>query len=100
MKIERGFTLIELMIALTLGLLIVAASIQVFITANQSLAFQQSSANIQNSGLFGSLFSSRKDEADSATEDSAPQPQAAQPRQQQKAAEDELDIPAFMRRKV
>lgn len=53
MKIERGFTLIELMIALTLGLLIVAASIQVFITANQSLAFQQSSANIQNSGLFG-----------------------------------------------
>lgn len=53
MRIERGFTLIELMIALTLGLLIVAASIQVFITANQSLAFQQSSANIQNSGLFG-----------------------------------------------
>lgn len=53
MKIERGFTLIELMIALTLGLLIIAASIQVFITANQSLAFQQNSANIQNSGLFG-----------------------------------------------
>lgn len=53
MNIQRGFTLIELMIALVLGSLIVAASIQVFINANQSLAFQQSSANIQNSGLFG-----------------------------------------------
>lgn len=53
MSIQRGFTLIELMIALVLGSLIVAASIQVFINANQSLAFQQSSTNIQNSGLFG-----------------------------------------------
>lgn len=53
MNIQRGFTLIELMIVLILGSLIVAASIQVFINANQSLAFQQSSANIQNSGLFG-----------------------------------------------
>lgn len=53
MKKQRGFTLIELMVALILGSLIVAASIQVFINANQSLAFQQSSANIQNSGLFG-----------------------------------------------
>ncbi|WP_173911727.1 PilW family protein [Acinetobacter sp. Marseille-Q1618] len=53
MKVQHGFTLIELMIALTLGLLVIAASIQVFITANQSLAFQQSSSNIQNSGLFG-----------------------------------------------
>ena len=53
MNNQRGFTLIELMIALVLGSLIVAASIQVFINANQSLAFQQSSANIQNSGLFG-----------------------------------------------
>lgn len=50
---QKGFTLIELMIALVLGSLIVAASIQVFMNANQSLAFQQSSANIQNSGLFG-----------------------------------------------
>ncbi len=41
MNIQRGFTLIELMIALILGSLIVAASIQVFINANQSLAFQQ-----------------------------------------------------------
>lgn len=53
MNNQKGFTLIELMIALVLGSLIVAASIQVFINANQSLAFQQSSANIQNSGLFG-----------------------------------------------
>ena len=53
MKIERGFTLIELMIALVLGLIIVAAAVQVFITANRNLAFQQSSSNIQNSGLFG-----------------------------------------------
>lgn len=53
MKNHKGFTLIELMVALLLGSLIVAASIQVFINANQSLAFQQSSANIQNSGLFG-----------------------------------------------
>lgn len=53
MRVQHGFTLLELMIALTLGLLVVAASIQVFLTANQGLAFQQSSANIQNSGLFG-----------------------------------------------
>ena len=53
MNNQNGFTLIELMIALVLGLLIVAASIQVFVNANQSLAFQQSNANIQNSGLFG-----------------------------------------------
>lgn len=53
MNNQKGFTLIELMVALVLGSLIVAASIQVFINANQSLTFQQSSANIQNSGLFG-----------------------------------------------
>lgn len=53
MNTVRGFTLLELMIALTLGLLISAAAIQVFVTANQGINFQQGAANIQNSGKFG-----------------------------------------------
>lgn len=53
MKNIKGFTLIELMISLVLGLLIAGAAIQIFITASQSVRFQQGVANIQNSGIFG-----------------------------------------------
>lgn len=38
---QYGFTLIELMIALVLGLIIVAAGIQLFITGQRSLSMQQ-----------------------------------------------------------
>ena len=49
----------------------------------------------QNNGLFGSLFNRREEEAQSQ-----PQSQQQQPKPQAKTQEDELDIPAFMRRKV
>lgn len=45
--------MLELMIAIGLGLLIIAAGIQVFLSSTQSMRLQQSSANVQNSGLFG-----------------------------------------------
>lgn len=49
-----------------------------------------------NNGLFGSLFSRREDEQNAAP---APAPQAAQQSSHVKSQDDELDIPAFMRRK-
>jgi cell division protein FtsZ len=57
---------------------------------------QQQPASQQGNGLFGSLFSRREDEVTATPVQQAPQ----QPKSQQKTQEDELDIPAFMRRKV
>ncbi len=53
MKIQRGFTLIELMIALTLGLVIVAAATMLFLTGHKSMAWQQGSSDIQDDANFG-----------------------------------------------
>src|SRR5690606_20905188 len=53
MRPQSGFTLIELMIALVLGLLITAAAIQLYITAQKNMAIQQGAANLQNSASFG-----------------------------------------------
>lgn len=39
-KNQSGFTLIELMISLSLGLIIVAAAISIFLTSQRSLALQ------------------------------------------------------------
>lgn len=50
---QSGFTLIELMIAIILGLLITAAAVQLYITGQRSMAVQQSAANLQNSASFG-----------------------------------------------
>ncbi|AXI01519.1 PilW family protein [Aquirhabdus parva] len=50
---EAGFTLIELMISITLGLLIVAAAAQLFIGGGISMRLQQSAADTQDNGLFG-----------------------------------------------
>ncbi|RPE29894.1 type IV pilus assembly protein PilW [Acinetobacter sp. BIGb0102] len=50
---QKGFTLIELMIALTLGLLITAIAIQLFLTSQRSATAQQGMMNLQNSTLFG-----------------------------------------------
>ena len=50
---QSGFTLIELMIAIILGLLITAAAIQLYITGQRGMAIQQSAANLQNSASFG-----------------------------------------------
>ena len=50
---QAGFTLIELMVALALGLLITAAAIQLFLGGLLTSRMQQANAELQNSGVFG-----------------------------------------------
>lgn len=56
---KNGFTLIELMVAIVLGLLITAAAIQLFITGQLSLSTQKAMADLQESGNFGLRYISR-----------------------------------------
>ena len=53
MKLQQGFTLIELMISLVLGLLISAAIIQVFITSQRVDRVQTAGSDIQDKAVFG-----------------------------------------------
>ena len=53
---NAGFTLVELMIAITLGLLLVAAATQLFFSGIVSSRLQSAGADIQNSGVFGLDF--------------------------------------------
>ena len=53
MNNEKGFTLIELMVALTLGLLISAAAMQLFLTSQKNNVSQQGLINLQGSSIFG-----------------------------------------------
>ena len=48
-----GFTLIELMVALTLGLLIVAAGLAVFLSSSRSLGLQSGMSELQQNANFG-----------------------------------------------
>lgn len=50
---QHGFTLIELMVALALGLILVAATTQLFIGGILSSRLQKANAEIQDSGIFG-----------------------------------------------
>lgn len=50
---ENGFTLVELMIALVLGLLISAAALQVFYTSSVNSRRQEASSQIQDNAIFG-----------------------------------------------
>lgn len=50
---EGGFTLLELMIALVLGLIISAAALQLFLISQKSITIQQALLNIQSDSLFG-----------------------------------------------
>lgn len=50
---QRGFTLIELMVALVLGLIITAAAIQLFTGGFLNARMQEANAELQNSGVFG-----------------------------------------------
>ena len=50
---EQGFTLLELMIALALGLVIVAAAVTLFITGQRSYTVQQGMSENQNNANFG-----------------------------------------------
>ena len=51
-KAVRGFTLVELMIALTLGLLIVAGVTSLFIGMRASYSFQEGLSRVQENGRF------------------------------------------------
>ena len=52
-KYEKGFTLIELMISLVLGLLISAAALQIFYTSSVNSRRQEASSQIQDNAIFG-----------------------------------------------
>lgn len=53
MKHNAGFTLIELMLALALGLLVSAAAILMLMTGQKSYSMQQGLANLQDNANFG-----------------------------------------------
>lgn len=53
---EAGFTLIELMVAIVLGLLIAAAAMQLFLGGSMSYRLQQNVAEVQDGGIFGLDF--------------------------------------------
>lgn len=50
---QIGFTLIELMISLALGLIVVAAAILLFLTGQKSVAMQKGVAELQDNANFG-----------------------------------------------
>lgn len=50
---QVGFTLIELMISLALGLIVVAAAILLFLTGQKSVAMQKGVAELQDNANFG-----------------------------------------------
>lgn len=52
-RAHSGFTLVELMVALVLGLIIVAAAIQLFVTAQIGANLQRAMADVQDNGNFG-----------------------------------------------
>ncbi|MGB2248736.1 MAG: PilW family protein [Alcanivorax sediminis] len=49
---QKGFSLIELMVALLLGTLITAAAVQMFITNQRSFRLQQTMSEVQETGRF------------------------------------------------
>lgn len=50
---SKGFTLIELMVALVLGLLISAAALQIFYTSSVNSRRQEASSQMQDNAIFG-----------------------------------------------
>lgn len=53
MRNQKGFTLVELLISISLGLLITAAAVMLFITGFKSYAFQRGVGDIQDNANFG-----------------------------------------------
>jgi type IV pilus assembly protein PilW len=56
---NKGFTLVELLISITLGLLIVLAATQLFFGGVLSVRLQQAGADVQDGGVFGLDFLSQ-----------------------------------------
>ena len=57
--LQRGFTLVEIMVALTLGLLVLAGVIQVFLSTQQSARIQQAASRMQEDGRMAMALLSR-----------------------------------------
>lgn len=53
MNNQKGFTLVELMLSLALGLIVSAAAIILFMTGQKNLSMQQGSSDIQDNANFG-----------------------------------------------
>lgn len=53
MKKQAGFTLIELMISIGLGLIIVASALMLFLSGQRNVAIQKSAADLQDDQNFG-----------------------------------------------
>ena len=58
-KKQIGFTLIELMISLALGLIVVAASILLFLTGQKGVAMQKGVSELQDNANFGLNYITR-----------------------------------------
>lgn len=52
-KLQKGFTLLELMISLVIGLLVVSAATAIFLSAQRSLGFQLGMGDVQQNSNFG-----------------------------------------------
>lgn len=52
----RGYSLVELLVALALGVIISAAALQMFVSSQQSAGFQRGMTDIQSSGRFALDF--------------------------------------------
>ena len=52
-KLEKGFTLLELMISISLGLLIVAAGTAIFLSGQRSMNMQVGMGDVQQNAIFG-----------------------------------------------
>ncbi len=53
---QQGFTLVELMISLVLGLLISAAAVQIYLTNARTSTVQKSGSELQDASVFGIQF--------------------------------------------
>ncbi len=53
---NRGFTLVELMVAMTIGLIILAAVAKIFATSRSTYVLEEGIARVQESGRFGTEF--------------------------------------------
>lgn len=53
MNHARGFTMIELMVSLLLGLLLTAAAVQLFVTGSLTFTNQRNAADVQDNATFG-----------------------------------------------
>ena len=59
MGYQKGFTLIELIVALTIGLIVSAAALQLFTGGLITTKMQEASAELQDSGVFGVEYVAR-----------------------------------------